>query len=135
MHTITEYDLYVLLNKFSKEGVHSKVLFFSSNAYLNAYLRAVTYFFPKKKSPWCIKCLPFACLKKETHFFLSLMSTVLSSEYRVLFIMASPSRTLSTCRINQSFCDSSAGVCLAGNQITLSKWSLWCQCRHSGHYD
>lgn len=91
------------------------------------------YLFLQKNTHWC-KNVCHLLFSRKRHFS-PLMFTVQSSEYRVFFIMASASRARSTCRINQSSCDSSAGVCLAGNQITLSKWPLWWQCRHSGHYD
>lgn len=61
-------------------------------------------------------------VKKVCHFFFggkrsisSLMSAVQSAEHRLLFITVKASWAPSTCRINQSFCDGAAGVCLAGN--------------------
>lgn len=61
-------------------------------------------------------------LKKVCHFFFggkrsisSWMSAVQSAEHRLLYITVKASWAPSTCRINQSFCDGAAGVCLAGN--------------------
>lgn len=91
-------------------------------------------FFPPKKILLGAKMFAFCFSQGKENFSLFTMPTTKYIVFSLLWPVQA-GLALSTCRIYQSFCDSSAGVCLAGNQITPSKWPLWCQCRHPGHYD